>query len=173
MIKNFNHVAIAVKDLDETLRVFENLFGLKPSKIEDVPDQGVKAALIPIGSGEIELLEPIDPNGGVAKFLERRGEGIHHICLDVDDTDAVLKSLAEKGVELIDKVGRKGLAGKVGFIHPKSTKGVLIEIAHYFEPLGCRFHAVLLQDFHVSFQPKHLPRRLQYCNHFNLILNTI
>lgn len=129
MIKNFNHVAIAVNNLDETLSVFESLFGLKPSKIEDVPDQGVRAALIPIGSGEIELLEPIDPNGGVAKFIERRGEGIHHICLEVDDTDAELKSLAEKGAELIDKVGRKGLAGRVGFIHPRTTKGVLIELA--------------------------------------------
>jgi methylmalonyl-CoA epimerase len=129
MIKNFNHVAIAVNNLDEVLGLFENLFGLKPSEIEEVPDQGVKAALIPVGSGEIELLEPIDPNGGVAKFLERRGEGIHHICLEVDNTDEELKSLADKGVELIDKVGRKGLAGRVGFIHPKSTKGVLIEIA--------------------------------------------
>ena len=129
MITNFNHVAIAVKNLDEALSVFESLFGLKPSKIEEVPDQGVKAALIPIGSGEIELLEPIDPNGGVAKFIERRGEGIHHICLEVDNTDEELKSLADKGVELIDKVGRKGLAGRVGFIHPKSTKGVLIELA--------------------------------------------
>ena len=129
MIKNFNHVAIAVNNLDETLSIFESLFGLKPSKIEDVPDQGVKAALIPIGSGEIELLEPIDPNGGVAKFLEKKGEGVHHICLEVDNTDEELKSLADKGVQLIDKVGRKGLAGKVGFIHPKSTKGVLIEIA--------------------------------------------
>jgi methylmalonyl-CoA epimerase len=129
MIKNFNHVAIAVNNLDEVLSLFENLFGLKPSEIEEVPDQGVKAALIPVGSGEIELLEPIDPNGGVAKFIERRGEGIHHICLEVDNTDEELKSLADKGVELIDKVGRKGLAGRVGFIHPKSTKGVLIEIA--------------------------------------------
>jgi methylmalonyl-CoA epimerase len=129
MIKNFNHVAIAVNNLDEVLALFESLFGLKPSKIEEVPDQGVKAALIPIGSGEIELLEPIDPNGGVAKFIERRGEGIHHICLEVDNTDEELKSLADKGVELIDKVGRKGLAGRVGFIHPKSTKGVLIELA--------------------------------------------
>ena len=129
MIDNLNHVAIAVKNLDESLKVFESLFGLKATKIEEVPDQGVKAALIPIGNGEIELLEPIDPNGGVAKFLEKKGEGIHHICLDVGNTDEALKSLADKGVALIDKVGRKGLAGRVGFIHPKSTNGVLIELA--------------------------------------------
>ncbi len=129
MIKNVAHVAIAVKSLEEMLSLLDRLFGLKPSHIEEVPDQGVKAALIPIGDGEIELLEPIDPEGGVAKFIERRGEGIHHICLEVENVDEALKALAEKGVELIDKVGRKGLAGRVGFIHPRAVKGVLIELA--------------------------------------------
>ena len=129
MIKNLNHVAIAVKNLEEALSVWENVFGLKPSRIEEVPDQGVKAALIPVGQCEIELLEPIDPNGGVAKFIERKGEGIHHICIEVDNTDEELKSLADKGVELIDKVGRKGLAGRVGFLHPRATGGVLVELA--------------------------------------------
>lgn len=129
MIKKFHHVAMAVKSLDEGLSVLDSLFGLKPSHIEEVPDQGVKAALIPVGDSEIELLEPIDPEGGVAKFIERRGEGIHHICLEVDNVDEELKSLAERGVELIDKVGRKGLAGRVGFLHPRAAKGVLIELA--------------------------------------------
>ncbi len=129
MIKNLLHIAIAVNNLEEALAVWESVFGLKPSHIEEVPDQGVKAALIPVGDGEIELLEPIDPEGGVAKFIERRGEGIHHICLQVDNIDEELKSLAERGVELIDKVGRKGLAGRVGFLHPRATKGVLIELA--------------------------------------------
>jgi lactoylglutathione lyase/methylmalonyl-CoA/ethylmalonyl-CoA epimerase len=129
MIKGLLHVAIAVKNLEETLAVWESVFGLKPSHIEEVPEQGVKAALIPVGDGEIELLEPINPEGGVAKFIERRGEGIHHICLQVDNIDKELKSLAERGVELIDKVGRKGLAGRVGFLHPRATKGVLVELA--------------------------------------------
>jgi lactoylglutathione lyase/methylmalonyl-CoA/ethylmalonyl-CoA epimerase len=129
MIKKIDHVAIAVKSIDEALELFTNLLGLKPGRIENIPEQGVKAALIPIGDTEIELLEPIDPQGGVAKFLERRGEGIHHICLEVDDVDQELKSLAERGVELIDKQGRGGLAGKVGFLHPKAAKGVLIELA--------------------------------------------
>lgn len=129
MIKNLHHIAIAVKNLEEALSVWESVFGLKPSRIEEVPDQGVKAALIPVGQCEIELLEPIDPNGGVAKFIERKGEGIHHICIEVDDTDEELKSLADKGVELIDKVGRKGLAGRVGFLHPRATGGVLVELA--------------------------------------------
>jgi methylmalonyl-CoA epimerase len=130
MIKKVHHVAIVVKNLDEALELYSNLFGIKPAKVEAVPEQGVKAALIPLAEGgEIELLEPIDPQSGVAKFLERRGEGIHHICLEVDNIDQELSLLAEKGAELIDKQGRKGLAGKVGFIHPKSTKGALIELA--------------------------------------------
>jgi len=130
MIKKIDHIAIAVKNLDESLQLYNDLFGIKPSRIETLPQQGVKAALLPIGDGgEIELLEPIDPKGGVAKFLETRGEGIHHICLEVDNVDKELDELARKGLQLIDKQGRPGLAGKVGFLHPKSTKGVLIELA--------------------------------------------
>jgi methylmalonyl-CoA epimerase len=130
MINKVHHVAIAVKNLDEALQLYENLFGAKPSKIETLPQQGVRAALLPMAEGgEIELLEPIDPQGGVAKFLESRGEGIHHICLEVENVDQELCRLADKGVQLIDKQGRIGLAGKVGFLHPKSTKGVLIELA--------------------------------------------
>jgi len=129
MIKRVDHICIAVKSLDETLGVLNSVFGFKSSHTETLPDQGVKAALVPIGDGEIELIEPIDPEGGVAKFIERRGEGIHHICLEVDNIDEELKSLAAKGVELIDKQPRKGLAGMIGFVHPRSTKGVLIELA--------------------------------------------
>ena len=129
MIKRVDHIAIAVNSLDEALGVFDSLFGLKTSHTETVPEQGVKAALIPIGDGEIEFLEPIDPEGGVAKFIERRGEGIHHICLEVDNIDEELKSLAARGVELIDKQARKGLAGRIGFLHPRAAKGVLIELA--------------------------------------------
>jgi len=130
MIKKVDHIAIAVRNLDEALQLYDKLFGARPSKIETIPQQGVKAALIPMGQGsEIELLEPIDPQSGVAKFIESRGEGIHHICLEVEDVDLELDTLAAKGVQLIDKQGRPGLAGKVGFLHPKSTKGVLIELA--------------------------------------------
>ena len=129
MIKKVHHVAIAVKNLDEALQLYDNLFGAKPSKIETIQQQGVKAALLPMAEGgEIELLEPIDPQSGVAKFLESRGEGIHHICFEVENIDQELCTLADKGAQLLDKQGRPGLAGKVGFIHPKSTKGVLIEL---------------------------------------------
>ncbi|MFH1487008.1 MAG: methylmalonyl-CoA epimerase [Chloroflexota bacterium] len=129
MIKRVDHISIAVKNIEEQLPLYRDMLGLKPGKVETIADQGVKAVMIPIGDSEIELIEPLNPEGGVAKFLESRGEGIHHICLEVDDVDKELKSLADKGVSLIDKVGRPGLAGKVGFLHPKSTKGVLIELA--------------------------------------------
>ena len=130
MIKKVDHIAIAVKNLDEALQLYDSLFGAKPSKVETISQQGVKAALLPMkGGSEIELIEPIDPQSGVAKFVESRGEGIHHICLEVDDVDQELSRLAKNGVQLIDKQGRPGLAGKVGFIHPKSTKGVLFELA--------------------------------------------
>lgn len=129
MIKRVDHIAIAVKNLDEALSAYEKIFGLKPEKIEDVPEQGVKAALIPIGEGsEIELIQPINTESGVAKFLEKKGEGIHHIALEVDNVDQELKSLAAQGVELIDKEPRSGLAGRIAFLHPKSTRGVLYEL---------------------------------------------
>ena len=129
MIKKVDHISIAVKNLDEGLKTYEDLLGIKSSHTEEIPDQGIKAALIVLGDVEIELIEPIKPDTGVAKFLENKGEGIHHICFEVDDVDKELESLAAKGVQLIDKQGRKGLAGKIGFIHPRSTKGVLIELA--------------------------------------------
>ena len=129
MIKKIDHIAIAVRNLEEALHLYNEVFGIKPNKIEVIPQQGVKAALLQVGeSCEIELLEPIDAQGGIAKFLENRGEGIHHICLEVDNIDDELSRLANEGVQLIDKQGRSGLAGKVGFLHPKSTKGVLIEL---------------------------------------------
>ena len=129
MIKRVDHVAIAVNNLDEGLKTFESLLGVKASPIEEIPEQKVKAAMLMLGDVEIELIEPTSPDTGVAKFLEKKGEGIHHICLEVDDVDKELESQAARGVALIDKQGRKGLAGKVGFLHPRSTQGVLIELA--------------------------------------------
>ena len=111
MIKRIDHVAIAVKNLDQAVCTFENLFGLRPSRIEDIPDQGVRAAVIHIGDTELEFIEPVNPTSGVARFLESKGEGIHHICLEVDDTDEELKRLDASGARLIDKQGKKGLAG--------------------------------------------------------------
>ena len=129
MIKGLHHVSIVVKNLEDSLKFYEATFGLRAEKVETIPEQGVKAALLPVGGAEIELIEPIDPNTGVAKFLESRGEGVHHLCLEVEDIDRGLAEMEKKGIQLIDKKGRRGLAGKVGFLHPRSTRGVLIELA--------------------------------------------
>ena len=129
MIKGLHHVSIVVKNLEDSLKFYEATFGLRAGKIETIPEQGVKAALLPVGGAEIELIEPIDPNTGVAKFLESRGEGVHHLCLEVEDIDRGLAEMEKKGIQLIDKKGRRGLAAKGGFLHPRSTRGVLIELA--------------------------------------------
>jgi methylmalonyl-CoA epimerase len=128
MLKKIDHIAIAVSSIDDALKVFGEVFGLKADHIEEIPDQKVKAATVRIGDTNIEFIEPTDPESGVAKFVEKKGEGIHHIAVEVADIDAELKALEDRGVALIDKQARKGLAGKIAFLHPKSTKGVLIEL---------------------------------------------
>jgi len=129
MIKKIHHVAIAVRNLDESLAVFERLLGVKPLQVKVLPGPRVRAAVFPVGDGgEIELIEPMDADSGVARFLETRGQGIHHLCIEVDDVDAALKEMAGKGIELIDKQGREGLVGKIGFLNPRSAQGALIEL---------------------------------------------
>ena len=129
MIKDLAHVAIAVNKLDETLPIYEHVLGLKLEKMRVVEQQRVKAALLRVGETKIELLEPTDSESTVAKFLEKRGEGIHHIALLVSDIESHLKELKEKGIALIDEKPRPGMeGGKIAFIHPKSTKNVLIEL---------------------------------------------
>jgi len=128
MIKKVHHIGIAVNNLKESVALFEKLLGVK-AHIEEAPCQRVTEAVFQVGEGiEIDLLEPMGPDSAVAKFLEKRGEGLHHIALEVDDIDAVLKEMEEKGVRLIDKEGREGVAGKIAFLHPKSVNGVLVEL---------------------------------------------
>jgi len=127
--KHINHVCIAVLNIEETLAFYENLFGVtKSGEIETIEDQGVKAALVRVGASQLEFIQPIDNENGVAKFIERRGEGVHHICFEVDNLESKLNDLDLAGVQLIDKEPRDGLSGTIGFIHPKSTRGVLIEL---------------------------------------------
>jgi len=127
--RHINHVCIAVLNIEETLVFYENLFGVtKSGEIETIEDQGVKAALVRVGASQLEFIQPIDNENGVAKFIERRGEGVHHICFEVDNLESKLNDLDLAGVQLIDKEPRDGLSGTIGFIHPKSTRGVLIEL---------------------------------------------
>jgi len=133
MLRKIHHVGIVVRNLDEAFCFYRDTLQLHVHKMATVEDQGVKAALLTVGDSEIELLEPINPNGGVAKFLERRGEGLHHICFETDNVTAELDATKRKGIEVIDQTPRKGLAGMICFLHPRANHGVLIEYAQPFE----------------------------------------
>ena len=126
--RHINHVAIAVSDIDETLAFYQDVFGTAKAEVEDIEDQAVRAALVRIGGSQLEFIQPTDPEGGVARFIERRGEGVHHIAFEVDDLQASLDALNEHGVRTIDNAPREGLSGMIGFVHPRSTRGVLIEL---------------------------------------------
>ncbi len=127
MLKGISHTGIAVKNLDETIKVYEAL-GAVTGEIHDAPESGMRAAMVHAGSSTLELIEPIGEGGVIAKFIESRGEGIHHLCMEVDDIGKTLAELESKGIRLIDKVPRQGIEGQVAFIHPKSMNGVLIEL---------------------------------------------
>lgn len=128
-ISHIEHLGIAVKSLDEAIPYYENILGMKCYSIEEVADQKVKTAFFKVGQTKLELLEPTSDESPIAKFIEKRGEGIHHLAFAVED--GVANALAEmegKGVRLIDKDPRKGAEGlNIAFIHPKSTHGVLTE----------------------------------------------
>lgn len=124
-----DHIGIAVKNLEEASKLYQDL-GLKVEGTEVVESQKVKVAFIGIGQSRIELLESTAPDGNIAKFIEAKGEGIHHIALKVDNVEKALEELAAKGYQLIDKTPRPGAGGhKIAFLHPKSTKGVLLELS--------------------------------------------
>jgi len=129
MLTRVHHVGLVVRRLDKGLGLWRDLFGLRVAKQATVEDQGVRAALLPIGGSEIELLEPIDAAGGVARFLAKRGEGLHHVCFETGDVEAELAAARARRLPLIDQVPRPGLAGMICFLHPKGTRGVLVEFA--------------------------------------------
>ena len=126
---HIEHIGIAVADLKSAIEMYEKVFGLKCYSIEEVPEQKVKTAFFMVGQTKIELLESTDPEGPIGKFIAKKGEGIHHIAFAVKNIEAQLRHAEENGVQLIDKVSRKGAEGlDIAFLHPKSTSGVLIEI---------------------------------------------
>jgi methylmalonyl-CoA/ethylmalonyl-CoA epimerase len=129
LIRRIHHAGIVVKRLDEAYRFYRDVLGLPLVREAELPDQGVRAALLSAGESEIELLEPMAPGTGVARFLERRGEGLHHLCFDTTDVAVALADLEEQGVDLIDQVPRDGLAGRIAFLHPRACDGVLVELA--------------------------------------------
>jgi methylmalonyl-CoA/ethylmalonyl-CoA epimerase len=127
-ITHIEHIGIAVNNLDEAIPYYENVLGLKCYAIEEVADQKVKTAFFMVGQTKIELLESTDPEGPIGKFIEKKGPGVHHLAFAVDNVNEALTEVGSKGVQLIDKAGRKGAEGmNIGFLHPKSTLGVLTE----------------------------------------------
>lgn len=128
-IKQLEHIGIAVKSLDEAIPYWENVLGLKCYNIEEVADQKVKTAFFKVGEIKIELLESTSEDGTIAKFIEKKGQGVHHLAFAVDNVDNALAEAESKGVQLIDKAPRLGAEGlSIAFLHPKSTLGVLTEL---------------------------------------------
>ena len=127
-LSHIEHIGIAVKSLDEAIPYYENVLGLSCYAIEEVKDQKVKTAFFKIGQTKLELLESTDPEGPVAKFIEKRGQGIHHLAFATEGIESALEEATEKGIRLIDQQPRKGAEGlDIAFLHPKSTFGVLTE----------------------------------------------
>lgn len=128
-IKRVDHIAIVVEDIDEALKFWRDSLGLELLHVEKVAEQESVVAFLPVGDGEIELLKPTSEESGVARYLHKRGPGIHHICFEVDDIQATLDSLKQEGVRLINEEALAGSGGKkIAFIHPESTHGVLVEL---------------------------------------------
>jgi len=129
MLKKVDHIGIAVNSIDEALKFFRDALGLEVESVEEVADQKVRIAFLPVGETHIELLEPTGPDSNVAKFIEKKGEGIHHLAFKVEDVGAALESLKGKDVPLIDREPRLGAGNKkIAFMHPKGTHRVLMEL---------------------------------------------
>ena len=128
-ITHIEHIGIAVKSLEESIPYYENILGLKCYAVEEVKDQRVKTAFFKVGQTKIELLESTDPEGPVGKFIEKKGEGVHHIAFATKELASALAEVESKGIQLIDKTPRKGAEGlNIGFLHPRFTLGVLTEL---------------------------------------------
>lgn len=129
MLKKIHHVGIVVRNIEAAYAFYRDTLSLPVHKEDTIQDQGVKAALLTIGASAIELLEPITPDTGVARFLEHRGEGLHHVCFETDDVQRDLAAARTRGIPVIDQHPRAGLAGLICFLHPRAGHGVLIEYA--------------------------------------------
>ncbi len=127
-LKKINHVAIVVENIENSLKFWRDGLGLELDHIEEVPSQNSLVAFLPVGESEIELVQPTSNDSGMAKFLEKRGEGMHHLCIEVNDIEGVMCLLIERGIRLIDEIPNELPGRKMAFIHPKSANGVLIEL---------------------------------------------
>jgi len=149
MIKRIDHIAIVVDDIDSALNFWRDTLGLELSHVEVVPEQQSAVAFLPTGESEVELVKPTNTTSGVARYLAKRGPGIHHICFEVDDIVATLATLKAHGVRLIDEIPHLGTGGKkIAFVHPESTQGVLVELYELTgnEPIHRLEHQASLAD---------------------------
>jgi methylmalonyl-CoA/ethylmalonyl-CoA epimerase len=129
MVEKVEHIGIAVKDIEQANRVYENLLGVAPYKMEKVESEGVSTSFFQTGESKIELLEATNPESAIAKFIEKKGEGIHHIAFAVEDIEKEMKRLSDQGFRILNEKPKKGADNKlVCFIHPKNTNGVLVEL---------------------------------------------
>lgn len=127
-VNYIDHVGVAVKDIEASLAFFKKVFDVPDARIELLEDQGVRATLIEVGQTRLELLEPTGPGSSVGRFIERRGEGLHHLAFNVTDISGKLQTLRTLGVDLIDQTPREGLSGAIAFVHPRSVFGILTEL---------------------------------------------
>ena len=132
-INYIDHVGVAVEDIDAALDFFQQVFGAPPAQVEELPDQGVRATLIQVGQTRLELLEPMSPDSAVGRFIQSRGQGLHHLALNVSGIQDKLDELDRRGLRLVDKEPRHGLSGNIAFVHPSSVFGVLTELVESFK----------------------------------------
>lgn len=131
MSKRIDHVAIVVRNIEQALLFYRDTLGIEPRAIQDIPSEEVRIAFLPMGGpggSEIELIEPLNSTSGVARFLEKRGEGLHHICLEVENIDRALQDMQEHEAPVLDTQPRLAAEGRAIFVHPKGTNGVLLEL---------------------------------------------
>ena len=127
-VNYIDHVGVAVNDVDAALKFFQDVFEAPGAIVHRLSDQGVRAVLIQIGETRLELLEPLSSDSPVGRFIERRGEGLHHLALNVSDLEGKLRILEDRGLQLVDREPREGLSGSIAFVHPRSVFGVLTEL---------------------------------------------
>jgi methylmalonyl-CoA/ethylmalonyl-CoA epimerase len=128
-IKHIHHIAVLVDDIEASIGVWRAVLGAAPAQIKDLPQEAARIAFFPVGESEIELVQPTTDDSGLSRYLEKRGPGMHHLCLEVDDLQGLLQKLKDDGIQLINEEPKIGDGGRLyAFIHPKSTNGVLIEL---------------------------------------------
>ncbi len=127
-VNYIDHVGVAVQDIQVALELFQRVFGTPPAQVQELADQGVRATLIQVGQTRLELLEPLSEDTPVGRFIQRRGEGLHHLAFNVSDLPGKLKVIEQQGLQLVDREPRKGLSGNIAFVHPRSLLGILTEL---------------------------------------------